>query len=303
MEKNQNKLGKTVPYSNEWYEFCNPCTGDILRVYDIKMDKIVDYGSGIKTKLMVARMGNLNQDLDTNPESEFVCFEIPYDMKKKDIYKAGILEKCAQMGNFNNLNKRGCTYIGRISRLFRDEDNSINYEIKETVPKVKEYIVDCLNDKAVQYKEKQKREYIKSNDVKINCCNKNTYVFTETNKGKTVKVKDVILASNIKYSNGDTTNLYIADTIYTDKKGKHVYSENKFAFELPCSIGNVAKSKNVKNIQKVRKLFSGKSECCTSNELTYIGTLRETKNGFIESVADNGVIKYVEELKCYSIWK
>lgn len=297
MEKNENKLGKTVPYSNEWYEFCNPCTGDILRVYEIKMDKIVDYGKGIKTKLMLARMGNLNQDLDTNPESEFVCFEIPFDMKKKEIYKAGILERCAQMGNFNNLNKKGCTYIGRICRLYRDEDCSVNYEIKETVPKVKEYIVDYLNDKASNYKAKQRKQYIKSNDVKINCYNKNSYTFTEPNKGKTVKVKDVVLASNIKYNNGDRTNLYIANTTYTDKRGKYVYAEKKFAFELPYSIGNVAKSENIKNIQKIRKLFAGKAEEIESKELTYIGALKETKNGFIEAVADNGVLGYVEELK------
>lgn len=301
MEKNEGKLGKTVPYSNEWYEFCNPCTGDILRVYEIKMDKVVDYGNGIKTKLMVARMGNLNQDLDNNPESEFVCFEIPYDMKKKEIYKSGILEKCAQMGNFNSLNKNGYTYIGKISRLFRDEDKSVNYEIKETVPKVKEYIVNCLNDKAIQYKAKQKKEYIKTNDVKINCYN-NSYIFTETNKGKTIKVKDVILASNIKYSNGDTTNLYIANTIYTDRKGKNIYAEKKFAFELPYSIEHVAKSKNIKDIQKVRKLFSGKADS-TEEGLTYIGTLRETKNGFVEAVTDTGIIGYIEELKNNPICK
>lgn len=303
MEKNENKLGKTVPYSNEWYEFCNPCTGDILRVYDIKMDKIVDYGNGIKTKLMIARMGNLNIDLDSNPESEFVCFEVPYDMKKKEIYKAGILEKCAQMGNFNNLNRKGYTYIGKISRLYRDEDNSINYEIKETVPKVKEYIVNNLSEKAVQYKEKQKREYIKANDVKINSYNQNNYVFTEINKGKTVNVKEVKLVSHIKYNNGDVTNLYIADTIYTDKRGKKVHAEKKLAFELPYSIENIAKSKNIKNIQKTRKLFTGWAEENDSKELTYIGALRETKNGFIESAADGEVIKYIEELKNNPIFK
>lgn len=303
MDNNENKLGKTVPYSNEWYEFCNPCTGDVLRVYETKMDKIVDYGKGIRTKLMIARIGNLNQDLDSNPESEFVCFEIPFDMKKKEIYKEGIFEKCAQMGNFNHLNKKGYTYIGKISRIYRDEDNSIKYEIKETVPKVKEYIVDYLNDKAVKYKAKQKKDYIKANDVKINCYGKNNYVFTEPNKGKTVKVKDVVLASNIRYNNGDKTNLYVANAVYTDKNEKYVYAEKKIAFELPYSIGNVAKSENVKNIQKIRKLFAGKAEEIESKELTYIGVLRETKNGFTEAVADEGVLNYVEELKNNPIFK
>ncbi len=305
MKKQKNKLEN----GNSYYELWNPINDRRVEIYELKEDRTVNYGNNNKTKLITAKVKGNVDETDSESEVSLVCFEIPEKMNKEDLYKNGVLNVLTYNGAFYSLKGKEYNHVGRISEFVENSQAGYGYAIEPATNIVLNYVKRSLNHNIAGKgeeihsipsgvtKEGLKREIQKGNFIKIT--GNNSYVIEDI-YGKEIKLENVNIASNIKHSDGSHSTLYTCKRVVNNGLGKQNVS-----FELPTNIGNIVRNGNEDQIGKLRELVSDPSVANftannakpgTNKNLTYIGNLQYTEEGYQITDGASPVLGYVDEI-------